>query len=307
MLEPNVHAPAVPGVAAATVTVNEACTPPAIGTQPGNPSITSGSSATLAVTATGTQPFTYQWYEGAPGVRSKPAGTSSDRFSTGALTHTTQYWVEVRNSCGAVSSNAATVTVAEACTAPAIGTQPLSVSIASGTTATFSVAATGTQPFTYQWYEGTAGQRTLPTGTNSNQLTTGFLSTTSRYWVEVRNSCGTAASNVAVATVEPPTGNCGPLGGAPRASAVASASSGVPYAVRWSGVANATAYDVQESATPSFERATTVRTTAPVATYRHEATTAQAFYYRVRAISDCDGSMSAYSATVHVAVSARPA
>jgi hypothetical protein len=286
----------------ATVTVTKACTKPAIGTQPANATITSGSSTTLTVVATGTQPFTYQWYEGAPGVRTKPAGTSSDRFSTGALTHTTQYWVEVRNSCGTVASNGATVTVTEACAPPAIGTQPVNVSIASGSSATLSVAATGTQPFTYQWYEGTAGQRTTPIGTNSDKLNTGFLTATMRYWVEVRNSCGAAASNVVVVTVEPPTGNCGQLGGAPRASAVGSASSGVAYAVRWSGVANATAYDVQESATPSFEGAATVRTTAPAATYRHEVTTAQAFYYRVRAINDCDGSTSAFSAPVRVAV-----
>src|SRR5207244_2080929 len=40
------------------------CTPPGISTQPVGATINSGQSANLSVTATGTSPFTYQWYTG---------------------------------------------------------------------------------------------------------------------------------------------------------------------------------------------------------------------------------------------------
>ena len=42
----------------ATLTVNS---PPVITTQPGNPSVTVGQTATFSVTATGTAPLSYQW------------------------------------------------------------------------------------------------------------------------------------------------------------------------------------------------------------------------------------------------------
>src|SRR5207253_10025256 len=58
------------------------------------------------------------------------------------------YKVVVMNSAGSVTSAGATLTVY----VPAgITTQPLSQTITQGQSATFSVAASGTAPFSYQW------------------------------------------------------------------------------------------------------------------------------------------------------------
>ena len=87
------------------------CTPPAITSQPQSATIAAGSSRTLSVTASGTAPFTYQWFIGASGNTSNPVpgGTGSSlAVSPGA---TTVYWVRVSNSCGTVNSAAATITV----------------------------------------------------------------------------------------------------------------------------------------------------------------------------------------------------
>jgi hypothetical protein len=66
----------------------------------------------LSVTATGTAPFTYQWYLGASGDASQPvAGATSATFTTPALTITTSYWVKVTNVVTSTNSNTATVTV----------------------------------------------------------------------------------------------------------------------------------------------------------------------------------------------------
>ncbi len=89
----------------------ELLTPAGIATQPASTSITSGQTTTLSVTASGTGPFTYQWYEGSLGTTATPVGTNSASFTTPALAATTSYWVWVSNDAGNVNSSAATVTV----------------------------------------------------------------------------------------------------------------------------------------------------------------------------------------------------
>ena len=48
--------------------------------------------------------------------------------------------------------------------APTIGTQPQDSTIVSGATATLTVAAAGTGPLSYQWYQGVAGDTSIPVG-----------------------------------------------------------------------------------------------------------------------------------------------
>ncbi len=85
---------------------------PTITAQPQSVTIVTGATTTLSVTATGTAPLTYQWYQGPTGTTTTPVGTDSPTFTTPALTTTTPYWVRVTNSVGSVDSAAATVTVA---------------------------------------------------------------------------------------------------------------------------------------------------------------------------------------------------
>ncbi|MCC7510212.1 MAG: hypothetical protein IT464_12700 [Planctomycetes bacterium] len=80
---------------------------PAITEQP------SGGAApqTLVVTATGTAPLTYQWYEGASGVTDTPIeGETSNEYDANPGS-TTSYWCRVTNALGSADSDAAEVTV----------------------------------------------------------------------------------------------------------------------------------------------------------------------------------------------------
>ena len=172
--------------------------PPTLIAQPSPATITSGSNATLSVTASGTGPFTYQWYQGPLGTTTTPVGTNSSSFSTTALTTTTTYWVRVTNAAGPVDSGLATVTVA---TAPSITNQPASTTIISGQTATLTVTASGTAPLSYQWYQGSVGITTTPVGTNSASFTTPALTATTTYWVRVSNTTGNVNSTLATVTV----------------------------------------------------------------------------------------------------------
>lgn len=97
-------------------TCGSTCTAPAVTAQPRAVSITSGGSATLSVTASGTTPLSYQWYAGAAGVTSSPVSGATSASLTVRPSVSTSYWVRVSNACGAVNSAAATVTVSTSTT-----------------------------------------------------------------------------------------------------------------------------------------------------------------------------------------------
>ncbi len=126
-----------------TVTVN---LPPSITSQPLSQSTLSGSPVTLSVTAEGTSPLLYQWRKDGVNIG---AGTASSYSIPSALpANAGVYSVLVTNGYGSVTSGTATLTVNSPVN---IASQPASVSITTGSSATLSVNATGTAPITYQW------------------------------------------------------------------------------------------------------------------------------------------------------------
>jgi hypothetical protein len=87
----------------------------------------------------------------------------------------------------------ATIVVVVDCKPPALlGTgQPLTQTVASGSTAKFTVAPIGSGPFTYQWYRGFAGMTGSPvTGATGASFTTPAVTEPGFYWVRVSNACG---------------------------------------------------------------------------------------------------------------------
>jgi hypothetical protein len=181
-----------------TTTTPTACTAPAITAQPASLTIRAGTATTLAVTATGTG-LKYQWYRGTTGVKTSPvSGAIGRTYTTPAISTTSYYWVAVTGTCGTVNSRTVTVSVCTA--APAISTQPLSQTIARGTAASLSVVASGVGPFTYEWYQGTAGDTTRKVAVTRTYRTP-LLSASTYYWVRVRNACGYVNSRSVLITV----------------------------------------------------------------------------------------------------------
>src|SRR5579863_997762 len=87
--------------------------------------------------------------------------------------------------------------------APTISSQPASVKIIAGQTATFNVAANGTAPMSYQWNKNGAAI----SGATSSAYTTPAETTAdnnAQFTVAVSNSAGSATSNAAVLTVTTP-------------------------------------------------------------------------------------------------------
>src|SRR4029077_19244435 len=123
---------------------------PSITTQPASQTVTAGQTASFSVAATGTAPLSYPWNRNGTAISAAdspsytpPATISSDNGA--------QFAVLVSNSAGSATSSAATLTVNAAAVAPSITTQPASLTVTTGQTASFSVAATGTAPLSYQW------------------------------------------------------------------------------------------------------------------------------------------------------------
>ena len=89
------------------VTVNPACTPVSYAAQPANTTITQGQGAQVSVVASGTGPFTYQWYQ-LTNNGSVAVGTNSSVLTISPA-QTSQYFVWTYNNCGQMASNVATV------------------------------------------------------------------------------------------------------------------------------------------------------------------------------------------------------
>src|SRR4029077_20156839 len=100
------------------------------------------------------------------------------------------------------TSNAATLTVNPAPVPPSITTQPASQTVTAGQTATFTVAASGTAPLSYQWQKNGS-----PVGANSPSYTTPATTTGdngAQFTVVVSNSAGSTTSNAATLTINVP-------------------------------------------------------------------------------------------------------
>jgi Ig-like domain CHU_C associated len=100
--------------ASASIFVTVLCDPPFILgiDQPKGSTVSPGRPALLSVKASGSGPFTYQWFTGSSGLVNFPlAGGTTANFTTSAINDTTSYWVRVTNPCGSADSQTATINV----------------------------------------------------------------------------------------------------------------------------------------------------------------------------------------------------
>jgi glucose/arabinose dehydrogenase len=122
--------------------------------------------------------------------------------------------------------------------APAITQQPANLTVAAGQQATFTVAATGSSPLSYQWQRGTTNIAGATSPTLSFTATSADDGATFR--AVVTNSAGTATSNSATLTVG---------GTAPTASITAPAA-GATYAAGTTVSFSGTGTDPQDGTLP---------------------------------------------------------
>lgn len=178
------------------------CAPPISNSSSVSVTAARGESLTLSFPSDGTPPLRYRWYDLAnPGVT---LATTAGFFNTPPLFASTNFGVTISNDCGEITRTAAFVTVAD-CTPAAIAQQPVSVQIAPGGTARFTVGATGSGTLHYEWYEGAPPNTNKPVpDANGPTLEVANLRQDATYWVRVANTCGLQDSVAVTANVVSP-------------------------------------------------------------------------------------------------------
>jgi hypothetical protein len=184
---------------------------PVITNQPASRTNNPGTTATFAVTAGGLGPLSYHWVKYGTNYLTDGGNISGATTSTLTLTNVLgadrgNYSVIISNVAdGKVTSSSATLTVLD----PLITSQPASRTNIAGTTATFTVSATGTTPLDYHWVKN--GTNYLADTNNVSGATTATLNLTNvvpsdagAYTVAVTNPAGSVTSAVAILTVLAP-------------------------------------------------------------------------------------------------------
>lgn len=153
-----------------------------------------GGSDTFSVTASGTAPLSYQWYNlnGAVSGGSNSSYIINPIVSSSAST----YRCVVTNSCSSANSNGATLTINTPVSLSAIS--PTN-SICVGGTVSFTTLGTGTAPITYKWYK----DGTLISGANSltYQILNAQTTHAGIYYCKATNICRSDSTNTSTLTV----------------------------------------------------------------------------------------------------------
>jgi predicted aconitase with swiveling domain len=178
---------------------------PTITTQPTSQTAIPGATVTFTVAATGTPAPTYQWRKN--GINLSGATGASCVLYDVTSNDVATYTVVVSNAAGSVTSSGAVLTLNSGSSgssgstnvAPTITNQPKSQTATTGSTVTFTVAATGTPAPTYQWRKnginlsGATGASCVLYDVTSNDVAT--------YTVVVSNAAGSVTSSGAVLAV----------------------------------------------------------------------------------------------------------
>lgn len=208
---------------------------PVITAQPTSRRVNAGETVSFTVAASGAG-LSYAWYFNGSVISGATSATLTRTNAT--LAQAGSYQAVVRNSAGEARSN--TVTLSVDVPPPTITTQPANASVATGGTATFSVVAGGTGPFTYQWsFNNSSGQTSVIPGATSATLTISNAQSShvGSYTATVRNSAGgSITSRAATLTVGGSSGGGGSQGVANNAFASAGVLSGTSVSASGSNV-----------------------------------------------------------------------
>ena len=183
--------------------------PPVIATAPTSQIASAGSNVTFSVTATGTAPLAYEWRK--DGVAVTGATNAILTLSGITAANAGSYTANVTNAFGSATSAVATLTLTTTppppplVVVPSIAQNPVSRSAVVGASATFTVVADGTAPFTYQWRKN--GAAIAGATTASFSIAAVAVTDAGAYTVVVTNSAGSATSAPATleVTLAPPT------------------------------------------------------------------------------------------------------
>ena len=180
-------------------------------------------SLTSSPTINGTSPYTYQWFEKAPGGSYIAVGSDSADFnfatSSTSPIGSWSFILQVRDNVGeVVFSSSVSVMVNPALTSPVVSADLYAIVRCQNSTLSSSALTTGVYPYSFQWYMKTFDGQYVPVGVNSpsfNFVTSN--ATVLGYWsfiLQVWDATGaTVNSSVVAVTVNPTISVSAGIGG----------------------------------------------------------------------------------------------
>lgn len=175
---------------------------PSISSDPTSQTVVAGNPVTFSASATGTDPLSYQWRRN--GIDVGGATDTAITIANAQQANAGSYVLVATNFGGAATSSPAVLTVLDP---PLVTTQPVSQTAFAGADIVFSVAVSGTGPFTYQWRQD--GENLVDAGNVSGSQTTSITvhdvhdADSGAYSVFVQNSASTTVSDDGQLTVVP--------------------------------------------------------------------------------------------------------
>ncbi len=170
--------------------------PATIVVQPTGAIVCEGEPYVLSVSATGTAPISYQWYQDGVEI----PGATGTSYAIAAIDPDDEgvYTVVVSNVFGSVTSAGANVIMG---VAPIITDHPDPVGSCEGGIAIFRVEAEGTGPLEYRWFKD--GQIIFGSTTSTYTIFPVELADAGVYTVTVIGACGSVTSNPAPLSIGP--------------------------------------------------------------------------------------------------------
>lgn len=188
--------------APATLNVVDQAALPVVSAVSGPLTVVEGSAAVFAATVRGTEPLSFQWRRN--GVDVLGANAPILRLDAVGQAQAGAYTLHVGNPAGAAQSAAQQLGVVPAGapmpTAPSIVTQPVSVRVNAGNTATFAVGTGGSGPQVYQWRRDGVD---IPGATAAfHSIAAASAGDAAAYSVVVSNGAGSVTSTSVALTVD---------------------------------------------------------------------------------------------------------
>jgi uncharacterized delta-60 repeat protein len=176
--------------------------------QPGGRTANQGSAVSFSAAASGNNGFTYQWQKNGSPLSNggNVSGATTDTLTLTNIQETDQAAYTVVVSSPEATSVTSRVASLDVLGIPEITQDPVAQTVDFGDTTTFTGAATGATPLTYQWYYGTTA---LVNGTGVSGATTNTLTLTNidfndagQYSLKATNGLGNDLSAEATLTVQ---------------------------------------------------------------------------------------------------------
>jgi hypothetical protein len=156
-----------------------------------------GGSNSISSTAVGPPTITYQWYYATATTTNLIAGATNATLvltNIQAIQSTYDYFAVASNPYGSGTSAVVTLNILSGAPTLVADVSPLLVELPSGLPVTFSVSASGTEPFTYQWSSGGSPIA----GATSSSYSFDALLGSNTYSVVISSSLGHVSSSTAV-------------------------------------------------------------------------------------------------------------